>query len=179
MSYTFTSVDYTTLPAAMLAMTKSHLRVDVDEDDALITEYLGQAIAYWQNFWGFQIFGAVVDFIPDGGASTYACPVWPVSDFTAVDAGGDVTADYLLETASLTTAPNLVRADGDVFPADVTFSLTVGYAALSDLTPDMRGNILNKTADIYEHRGSITTESIDRIPSWANDAMTGLWVPRA
>jgi hypothetical protein len=43
----------------------------------------------------------------------------------------------------------------------------------------MRGNILNKTADIYEHRGSITTESIDRIPSWANDAMTGLWVPRA
>ena len=71
----------------MLPMTKKHLRVDVDEDDDLITEYLAWAIGYGQNFSALQIFGAEVDFMPDGGDSRYRCPVQPVSAFTAADAG--------------------------------------------------------------------------------------------
>jgi uncharacterized phiE125 gp8 family phage protein len=179
MSHTFTSVDYTTLPAAMLAMTKKHLRVDVDEDDAAITEYIAWAIAYAEKFWQLQIFAAAVAFKPDGGASTYACPVQPVSAFTAADAGGDVSADYLLETASLTEPAWLVRADGDVFPAGVTFSLTAGYAALTAMDPAMRGSILRIAATMYEHRETVTTETVDQVPYWLNDMMGGLWVPRA
>ena len=179
MSFAFTSVDHTTLPAAMLEMTKKHLRVDVDEDDELITEYLAWAIGYGQNFWGLQIFGAEVDFIPDGGAATYACPVQPVSAFTAADVDGDVSADYALESASLTEPAWLVRVDGDVFPADVTFSLTAGYAALADMNPAVRGGILRIAATMYEHRETITTESIDQVPYWLNDMLGGLWVPRA
>jgi uncharacterized phiE125 gp8 family phage protein len=179
MSHTFTSIDTTTLPAAMLAMTKKHLRVDVDEDDATITEYLAWAISFAEKFWELQVFAAAVNFMPAGGASTYACPVRPVSAFTAADAGGDVTADYLIESASLTEPVWIVRADGDVFPANVTFSLTAGYAALTDLSPAMRGNILRIAATMYEHRETVTTETVDQVPYWLNDMMGGLWVPRA
>jgi uncharacterized phiE125 gp8 family phage protein len=179
MSFTFTSVDHTTLPTAMLAMTKKHLRVDVDEDDELITEYLAWAIDYAAKFWGLQIFGAEVDFMPAGGAATYACPVQPVSAFTAADVGGDVSADYLLESASLTEPAWLVRVDGDVFPADVTFSLTAGYTALADMNPAMRGGILRIAATMYEHRETVTTESVDQVPYWLTDMLSGLWVPRA
>ena len=179
MSHVFTSVDTTTLPAAMLPMAKKHLRIDADDDDELITEYLAWAIAYAQNFWGLQIFGAEVDFLPDGGESTYATPVQPVSAFTAADAGGDVSADYRLETASLTEPAWLVRADADVFPAGVTFSLTTGYAALADMGPAMRGGILRIAATMYEHRETVTTESVGQTPYWLNDMLGGLWVPRA
>ena len=65
------------------------------------------------------------------------------------------------------------------FPAGVTFSLTAGYADLASLDPAMRGNILRMAATMYEHRESITTESVDQMPSWLNDMMGGLWVPRA
>jgi uncharacterized phiE125 gp8 family phage protein len=179
MSHTFTSVDTTTLPAAMLQMTKSHLRVDVDEDNAAITEYLAWAIDYASKFWELQIFAAAVAFKPDGGATSYACPVRPVSTFTAADAGGDVSVDYLLQSASLTEPAWLVRSDGAAFPTGVTFSLTAGYAALTDLSPAMRGNILRIAATMYEHRETVTTETVDQVPYWLNDMMGGLWVPRA
>jgi uncharacterized phiE125 gp8 family phage protein len=178
MSYTATE-DWNTLPAALLPEVKQHCRVTVDDDDAILTRYIQWAIGYWQEQTGLQIFEADVVWTPGSVFARYQCPAWPVSAFVVTLATVDVSADYALQSGTLTEPVWLLHSDGTPFPADTEVTLVAGYADADLIPPALYGNILNKTADIYEHRGSITTESIDRIPSWANDAMTGLWVPRA
>src|SRR4029077_19830387 len=103
MSYTATP-DWITLPAALLPVAKSHLRVDFTDDDASITEYLAQSIGLCQNVWGLSIFSAAVDWLPytATGASRYQCPMQPVSAFTVMADAVDVSSEYALEGNSLT-----------------------------------------------------------------------------
>lgn len=173
------SIDQTTLPAAMLDMTKKHLRIDFTDDDASITDYLAWTIGYIEHFTGLRIFGTSVDFLPVGGYSRTLCPVRPVSSFTAADASGDVTADYFLESGNLTEPVWIERIDGDLIPAGVTFTLVTGYQDPATMDPALRGNITRAAATMYEHRESITAYSLDQVPFWMNDMLGGLWVPRA
>jgi uncharacterized phiE125 gp8 family phage protein len=179
MSYSISSIDSTSLPDAMLDMAKKHMRVDFADDDDSITEYIAWSIGYLENVWGLQVFSGEVTFMPDGGTATVQCPVQPVSPtFTAADAGGDVTADYVLRTTSLAAPVWLARADGGVIPAGVTFTMAAGYEDPADMHPSVRGNILRVAATMYEHRESITTLTLDHVPYWLNDMVSGLWVPR-
>jgi hypothetical protein len=177
MSYTATE-DWSTLPAALLPIAKQHLRVEGTDEDALITQYLGIVIAYLQAFWELQVIPAEGIWLPaDVSSSRLQCPAQPVSAFTVTSDAVDVTSEYALKTVG--TATWLVHSDGTPFPADAEVTLTVGYADVAAMDPKITGNILRKTAELYEHRESITTETLVQMPSWLNDMMSGLWVPRA
>lgn len=182
MSYVSTP-DYTTLPTALLPLTKAHLRVDFADDDTVITEYISQAIGLLEQFWGLSLFGAAVIWTPDlsTGASRYQAPVAPVSDtFTVVDGEAvDVSADYQIERQALTDPVWLARKDGTAFHAGAVVTLAAGYTSVTALLPHQRAAILAVTGTRYEHRESTATISIDEMPHWLTDVLGGLWVPRA
>lgn len=181
MSWNATSIDRAALPEELLPIVKSHLRVDFDDDDALITLHTAMAISYLEKVWDLRIFSSVVSWSPalSTGASRYQCPVQPVSDFTITSGGLDVKAGYRLEGGELTEPVWLVRADGLAFHSDALITLSTGYAEVADADPAAMGGILRVAASLYEHRESISSYPVDQIPYWLNDIMSGLWVPRA
>jgi uncharacterized phiE125 gp8 family phage protein len=178
MSYHATE-DWTTLPAALLPVVKEHLRLDFDDDDATLTRYIQWAIAYCQEHTGLQIFEADVAWTPGDAASRYQCPAQPVSAFGVISATVDVSADYALQSGALTAPVWLVHSDGTPFAADAEVTLVAGYADADLIPPALYGNILRIAATLYENRESISAISLDQVPSWMNDMITGLWVPRA
>jgi hypothetical protein len=168
-----------TLPTALLPLMKQHLRVVIDDEDELITEYLRIVIDYHQHVLGQQIFNGTVSWMPGDSAARYQCPVQPVSAFTVVVDSVTVTSEYTLEQASAVEPVWLVHSDGTNFPADAAVSLNVGFADADDLPPAEKGNILRDGATLYEHRESVTSLDLERMPLWLNDALGGLWIPRA
>ena len=178
MSYTATE-DWTTMPAAMLPVVKQHCRVTVDDDDAMITRYIQWAIGYCQEHTGLQIFEADVVWTPGSVCARYQCPAQPVSAFAVTLATVDVSADYALLSGTLTEPVWLMHNDGTPFPAETEVTLVAGYADADLIPPALYGNILRIAATMYEHRESITTETVGQVPFWLNDMLGGLWVPRA
>lgn len=180
MSYTVTP-DWDTLPTALLPVAKQHLRVVTTDEDALITDYLAQAIGLCEQVWGLSVFSSSVVWLPDTstGASRYETPFQPVSAFTVMADAVDVSGDYALETAGLVEPVWLVRIDETAFATDAEVTLTAGYADIATMPPPMRAGILRVTGLLYEYRESVTGLSLEQMPSWWSDLLGGLWVPRA
>jgi hypothetical protein len=178
MSYTLAE-NRDTLPAALLPLFKDQLRVTFDEDDGLITRHLRWSIDYRQRSLGQQLFSGTVSWMPGDSASRYQCPVQPVSGFTVVVDSVTVTSEYVLEQASAVEPVWLVHSDGTNFPADAAVSLAVGFSDADDLPPAEEGNVLRVAAMLYEHRESVTSLDLEQMPLWLNDALGGLWIPRA
>ena len=183
MSHSITSIDRTTLPEALLPLAKAHMRVTFTDDDEVITKYLQFAIAYFEQFSGWRVFGADVAWSPvssaSAAASCYRCPVQPVESFTVMSAAVDVSSQYALEKGDPVAPVFLVHSDGTPFPGDAAVSLVAGYTDPDEIEPNALGDMLRITGTLYEHRESVTTLSIDQMPGWANDMITGVWIPRA
>lgn len=173
--------DYTTLPQALMPLLKAHLRIDFDDDDTLLIEYAAQATAILEQVWGFQVFGGMLTWEPDGGQTKYQCPYVPVTGFTAtvIEDATDVTGDYIVEAGTLVDPWYLVRNDGEVFPDGLRFEMAVGYSSTASLYPQMRSGILRLAATFYEHAESVSVINPDVMPNWVADVINGLWVPRA
>lgn len=180
MSYTLTP-DWTALPAALLPTAKKHCRADdFTDDDAILTAYLSFTISYFEKAFGSQIFGAAVAWTPEpAGLARYQCPVQPVSGFTVMSGGIDVSSEYALEKRDPVMPVWLVHADGTPFPADASVTLTAGYADASTIEPSVLGDIMRITAKLYEYRESVSELSLGDVPVWMNDWITGHWIPRA
>lgn len=180
MSYSITSVDYGALPAALLDLAKKHSRVDFPDDDEVMTEYLQWAIAYCERFWGVRIFAADVAWSPviSATASRYQCPLQPVASFSVLSNAVDVSAEYHLETGDPVEPVWLVHTDGTAFPADAEISLVAGVEDPADLDPGQRGAILRVAASLYENRETVSSLSLNYVPSWMNDLIGGYWIPR-
>lgn len=180
MTWTVTSVDYTTLPAALLPMAKKHCRVDFTDDDEYIQGCLARSIALLEQKWGLRVFAAETDWQPEvTGAAELPCPVWPVSDFEVMSGPTDISADFNLRYSSLTAPWWLVHSDGTPFPADCDVALTAGYADPDTMPPNMLDAILRLAATLYEYRETVAASSLDTMPGWLDDMIVGLWVPRA
>jgi len=179
MSYSTGEPDYTALPIAMLDLARFHMRVAFLDDDETILRYLRWAISYVELFTELRIFPVEVVWTPDVVASRAQCPMQPVSTFTAAVDALDVSNQYRLERSSLTAPVWLVRIDGTDIEAGLVATLAVGYADANKIPPALEGNILRTTATLYENRESISAISLDQVPTWLNDNLTGLWVPRA
>jgi uncharacterized phiE125 gp8 family phage protein len=182
MSWSYGTVDYTSLPTALLPLAKQHMRVDFIDDDETIRHYLAHAIGLLEKFWDWQIFSVPVTWAPE--LMTGACaesPVRPVASFTAKDEGGtDVSADYELKKGKDNTVPVfLCRKDGGDFPAGLDVALVAGYGTPASLDPAVEAAVLRLASTFYEHRESVTTLSVDQMPFWLNDLLAGLWIPRA
>jgi uncharacterized phiE125 gp8 family phage protein len=180
MSYTILTVDRDALPANLLPLAKQHLRITFDDDDETLTHYLRHAIRQFENFSGWQISMAEVEWLPEtAGQACVSSPIQPVSGFTVDDAGVDVSADYELRTGLDMTAPVfLCRKDDAAFPAGIKVGLVAGYVDADDLDPAAESAVLRIAATLYEHRESVTTLSVEQMPFWMNDILCGIWVPR-
>ena len=97
-------LDRAALPTAMLALAKSHLRVDGTYDDPYITDALGRAISWFERVTNISVNKVTWAWSPDArdffdGAA--AVPVSPINSFTVGDAAtppADLSADYRLIT---------------------------------------------------------------------------------
>lgn len=178
MSYTVGDVDYETLPAAMLDLVRQHMRVAFNDDDETIAEYLRWSISYAEESTGLKVFDSRVDWYPEVNASRAQCPMQPVSAFAATVEGVDVSSQYRLERTALTAPTWFVRTSGDAIAAGILVALTVGYADQAKIPPGLKGNIIRTASTLYEFRESVTSFSLEEIPGWCNDILTGLWVPR-
>lgn len=171
-------IDYTTLPDALLPLVKSHCRVLFSDDDELLKSYTAQAISYAEKVWGFRVFSVDVSWVPEpSGSARYETPTWPISTFAATSGGLDVAADYQLEMTSMVEPWWLAKIDGDVFPADILVTLTAGYADATQMDPAMLSAILRVASGLYENREPVGFTG-GFVPSWINDLLSGLWVPR-
>lgn len=158
---------------------KSHLMVEHDLDDDLITDYIWQAIAYCEESTGSDFTQAVYDLaVPGWNDNTVPCwnrkivlPKVPVSDVTSVKYYDSDNVEQTLSSSSYyvfkpTFQPAFVEFDSSItLPTlkkrsdAVTIRFTAGYATLPH---QARGAILLLVGSWYENRqaeitGTITT----------------------
>ena len=162
-----------------LAETKVHLRVEVPDDDTLITGYIEAATGIAEEFlrrrlveqtWRFYL-----DAFPANGSSILvpASPLASISGFTYKDpeTGADTTvtaSDYSVEAPS---GPNPAR--GKIVlafekewptareePNAVKFDAVVGYGAASEVPAAIRSAILLLVGNLYANRESVVTGTI-------------------
>lgn len=172
--------DRAALPAALLPLAKTQMRVDTAADDAFIKSLLARAIARFQeenevtvNPSTFTWTPAETDF-SDSGAVTL--PVRPVTLFTASILLDDVSADYAiaLKWDGIYGVP-IQQLFGPAV-AGLSIALTAGYADLAALPDAVLDTLLRHTAFLYEYR-EITlpdqpymTPDLERNATW--------WMPR-
>jgi hypothetical protein len=116
---------------------------------------------------------------PDSGSfvdGIARVPVSPVSTFT-VDAGGDVSASYLIETMS-THGVGIYGLVG-AFASGMKVTLPSGYADADDIDPGITDALLRYTAHLYENREILVMGSEATTPGWMTDVIATYWLPRA
>lgn len=181
MSYQISAIDYETLAGSLLAIAKSHMRVDFDTDDEYIKVCITRAIDLFERFSGWRVFPATVVWTPEIAATglAYMSPLQPVTSFVVKDgAGVDISAAYSLRSASPTDPVFIANTGGLPFPSGAVITLVVGFATKATLPPAALDAILRISATLYEFRESVVS-SVDQMPGWMNDLLSGTWIPRA
>lgn len=187
MSYRVTSIDRATLPAALLPLAKLHARVDYDDDDPLIIDILGRVIDLIERKTGQAIFASAAEWTPDSFdvLTTHGVlvPVQPVAAMTVEDAdGNDVVDQYKLvgnRIQGRAAGLYLARVDGGAIPAGLVITMTLGNAAVTELVPAMVDSVMRFMAHLFANREAINDLLLRAADSWADDLISGSWVPRA
>jgi len=180
-----------TPPAAepvALALAKQHLRVDHDDDDAMIAAIIAAARAYCERFcrrtFPTATLRLTLDRFPAGGGAIRLPypPLVSVSSLTYVDGSGVTqtlaASAYSVDAAS---APGrVVPAYGTVWPAtrghvnDVAVTYVAGSAATP---PAVVQAMLLLIGHWYEHREGVVTGTISTTLDLAVDSL--LWSERS
>lgn len=153
-----------------LAETKNHLRVDVTDDDALITALITAGRESVESFLRRVLITQTIDLFLDsfpGQSGTIHVPFPPLQSVTQisfVDTDGTTkivdTADFLVDTA---TEPGRIIPSPDALTWDetevrtnaVTVRYVAGFGTLAaDVPAGIRTAILFLVSDMYEHRES-------------------------
>lgn len=170
------STDVVTPPVlepVTLARAKNYLRIDVADDDALVTDLITAARESVEAFLGRRIITATLNLLMDGfpgrrwftGAGTIDVPFPRLQSVVTInyfDTAGVSTllpsADYLVDTSSepgrVTPSPDaLIWPATEVRVNAVTVQFVAGYGtAVDDVPRGVRTAILLMVADMYEHR---------------------------
>jgi uncharacterized phiE125 gp8 family phage protein len=170
------TVDTTALPADLLPIAKSHLRVDGSYDDASITSMLARAIGRFEQFNGAALNVATYEWRPDTWEfcnSRASVPVTPVTSFTAAAGATDVSANYTITTNSVFGVP-ILHLNG-AYAAGLVLTLQTGFTEAT-LPPAVLDAVLRMTAHLHEHREILIPGTEFVAPDLAVDATW--WVPR-
>jgi uncharacterized phiE125 gp8 family phage protein len=168
------NLDRDTLPPLMLDTAKAQSRIDHARDDALVTEYLAQAIDDVERLTNATLFQRTITL--DTDEVWPALPAWAwglmasdvirialpfnnVSDLiaTGTDSEGnpvDVTASFSLaqvEPGGVGTAFLVGPTDATSWTG-VTFQFTAGLADPNAIAPSVRRVIYRRAAALYEYR---------------------------
>lgn len=180
MTYRITAIDRSALPDEMLDLVKMHCRVDFTDDDAYLVNCTGRAISIFERVSGWMVNATTVKWIPAITAtdSMYQTPVQPVSAFTAFDAdSADISELFELSYTSLEGPHYLGTISGAPWAAGTTVELTAGYD-LDTMPFEVQDGVLRVAATLYEMRETIDAASMQLVPGWANEMLTGIWIPR-
>jgi uncharacterized phiE125 gp8 family phage protein len=179
-TYRITAIDRQALPDEMLDLVKAHCRVDFTDDDSYLVNCTGRAISIFERVSGWLINPATVKWSPAITAtdSMYRTPVQPVSAFKAFDAAlADISALFALHYTSLEGPHYLASISGGPWSAGTTVDLTAGYD-LETMPFEVQDGVLRVAATLYEMRETIDAASMQLVPGWANEMLTGIWIPR-
>jgi uncharacterized phiE125 gp8 family phage protein len=172
-------LDRITLPAMLLPLARAHLRVDGNYDDAYITDAIKRAISWFERATNVSVNPVTWTWKPD---SINFCngvarvPITPVPSFT-VDANGDVSANYQIETMS-THGVGIYGLVGS-FVSGMAVAIPSGYANADELDPGITDAVLRYTSHLYENREILVPGTDAQTPGWMTDVISTYWMPRA
>jgi len=172
-------LDRTALPTQLLPLAKSHLRVDGSYDDVYITDAIKRAINWFERVTNVSVNPVTWTWKPDSASfcnGIARVPVTPVNTFT-VDASGDVSADYMIETMS-THGVGIYGLVGR-FTSGMAVAIPSGYADADELDPGITDAVLRYTSHLYENREILVPGTEAQSPGWMTDVISTYWMPRA
>tara|TARA_R110002074_G_scaffold29355_2_gene84188 strand:+ start:4186 stop:4758 length:573 start_codon:yes stop_codon:yes gene_type:complete len=100
MDYTFTTAAITGTNILSLADAKNFLRVDVSEDDGLITAMIDSAVEYCENYCS-KIFDQRIVTYKLKSTSSFIFPLGDLQSVTSVSLRGTLAGDYIATTADV------------------------------------------------------------------------------
>ncbi len=175
------SRDTTALPTDLLALAKSHMRVEWAYDDAFIQSVIARAIARVEQVNEVTINPTDVlwtlkaSAFCNGGADL---PVRPASAAVVMQGEPpvDVSTDYeiSLKWNSIHGIPIQTLTGA---ATDSSITLTLGFATAAELPPPLVDLILRHSAHLYEHREILIPGTEYVAPDLQIDATW--WMPRA
>ena len=147
-----------------LAEAKLHLRVDVDDDDALISSIITAARQAAETVTGRQLMTArwklVLDAFPACAILVAKCPVQSVTSIQYLDMNGSSltmpAADYVVDTAY--EPARITPVFGKTWPSTlpqigaVSVTFDAGYGSASSVPEGIKSWIKLRVGSLYAHR---------------------------
>jgi len=147
-----------------LAETKLHLRVDFNEDDALINGCIAAARQAAETITGRQLISArwklVLDAFPACAILVAKCPVQSVASIQYLDMNGSSqtmpAADYVVDTAC--EPARITPVFGKTWPPTlpqigaVSVTFDAGYGSASNVPEGIKSWIKLRVGSLYAHR---------------------------
>jgi len=159
------------------AQVKTHLRVDVTEDDATIAAWIIAVRVHVERWLNRRLVSQTWDMTRDGfpvGSREILLPYGPVQSITSIsyiNTGGTTStmdsSDYTLDTYSV--VPRLYPAFGEIWPAtrDIQNAVTIRYVAgfgdAAAVPENIKIAMKMMIAAMYEYR-----EAMGQIPPLEN-----------
>ena len=174
-----------TLQAISVATFKQHARIDVDDDDTLIAEYIEAATEYVEKYqnrcWRQATWQAVYDVFPSEGV--FYMPVPPLVSVTSIvytDTVGDsqtLSTDYY--TVDAVSQPGRVSLKyGQVWPStydqlgSITVTFVAGYSSAADIPARVKQAVRLIAAASYENREAVVQNAPGVVPLSAMELMS-------
>ena len=164
-----------TVEPVSLAEAKLHLRVDFDDDDALIESLISAARVAAETLTGRQICTArwmrTLDGFPCSSLLLHRCPVQSVVEISYQDQLGQwQTVDPSIYVSDLTSEPaRITPRFGNTWPITlsqigvVRVVFDAGYGTPSDVPEGLKSWIKLRIGSLYAHREEMSILSKGRI----------------
>lgn len=173
-----------------LAVVKTHLRIDHDAEDALITAWIAAARRltedYCHQFWVEQAVTLTYGCFPGADCPLRVPfqPVVSVDGISYLDSNGDAAtldaADY--QTWLDATPPEIAPVPNTLWPltqfgalAAVTIELTVGYGDAIEVPEQVKSAMLLTIGDWDKNRDGQAQSGARTLPQRARDLLDTLW----
>jgi uncharacterized phiE125 gp8 family phage protein len=171
--------DTETLPAGLLSIVKSHLRISTAlEDDYLKSVIIASAIAWFETSTDTLVNPVELQWWPeqnDFSSGQAPIPETPVADWTVADGNNvDMTASYSL-IAKSTKGVGVYALSGS-FVSDMSMKFVSGYESASDIPAGVLNAILLYTGHLYENR-EVLVENLATTPGWLTHVIAPWWKP--
>jgi uncharacterized phiE125 gp8 family phage protein len=167
------------------AQAKAHLRVDFDDDDALIDILISSARSKAESFLKASILPTVYLLKLNSFPSQIDLPIGPVATTTGSsvtyvnDAGTDVTLPDTLYQFSIGEYACIRPSYGNTWPSTrpqldaVTVEFTAGWSAVASVPPAIIAAIYLIIGDLYENRESTARgDTVASMPLGAENLLT-------
>ena len=164
----------TEMPVSLVEA-KLHLRVDIANDDSVITRNIYAATSFMENQAGIQMVNASWAYTRAGFSDEMKLPITPLSSVSSI-----AYADVNNATKTLASSvyqvhtnekPGLITlAYGQSWPDtigiknDVTITFVAGYGTAADVPYELKAACLLLVGHLYENRELSSTLTIKEVP---------------